>query len=138
MADQENLRPLEQGIELDLRDRISYGGYLKLDALLAQQEPLSNPPHHDEMLFIVQHQVAELWMKLIIHELREAIARLREDDVDSTLKVLARVVGLPVAAVSRARVPARQQERRHAEGVRARSGRARAPPEGARRTEPLR
>src|SRR5215470_12241023 len=91
MADPENLRPLEQGIEVDLRDRVSYGGYLKLDALLAQQEPLSNPPHHDEMLFIVQHQVAELWMKLIIHELREAIARLREDDVDTTLKVLARV-----------------------------------------------
>src|SRR3954469_15573568 len=91
MADQENLRPLEQGIELDLRDRVSYGGYLKLDALLAQQQPLSTPPHHDEMLFIVQHQVAELWMKLIIHELREAIARLREDDVDTTLKVLARV-----------------------------------------------
>ena len=66
---------------LDLRDRMTYGGYLRLDALLAQQQPLSNPPHHDEMLFIVQHQVAELWMKLIIHELREAIARLRDDDV---------------------------------------------------------
>jgi tryptophan 2,3-dioxygenase len=91
MTDPENLRPLEQGIELDLRDRVSYGGYLKLDELLAQQQPLSSPPHHDEMLFIVQHQVAELWMKLIIHELREAIARLREDDVDTTLKVLARV-----------------------------------------------
>ena len=91
MTDPENLRPLEQGIELDLRDRVSYGGYLNLDALLAAQQPLSNPPHHDEMLFIVQHQVAELWMKLIIHELREAIARLRADDVDTTLKVLARV-----------------------------------------------
>ncbi|HVT32035.1 MAG TPA: tryptophan 2,3-dioxygenase [Rhodanobacteraceae bacterium] len=91
MTDPENLRPLEQGIELDLRDRVSYGGYLRLDALLAQQQPLSNPPHHDEMLFIVQHQVAELWMKLVIHELREAIARLRADDVDTTLKVLARV-----------------------------------------------
>jgi tryptophan 2,3-dioxygenase len=91
MTDPENLRPLEQGIELDLRDRVSYGGYLKLDELLAQQQPLSNPPHHDEMLFIVQHQVAELWMKLVIHELREAIARLRADDVDTTLKVLARV-----------------------------------------------
>ena len=91
MTDPENLRPLEQGIELDLRDRMSYGGYLRLDELLAQQQPLSDPPHHDEMLFIVQHQVAELWMKLIIHELREAIARLRADDVDTTLKVLARV-----------------------------------------------
>jgi len=91
MTDPENLRPLEQGIELDLRDRVSYGGYLRLDALLAQQQPLSDPPHHDEILFIIQHQVAELWMKLIIHELREAITRLRADDVDTTLKVLARV-----------------------------------------------
>jgi tryptophan 2,3-dioxygenase len=91
MTDPENLRPLEQGIELDLRDRVSYGGYLRLDTLLSAQQPLSSPPHHDEMLFIVQHQVAELWMKLIIHELREAIARLRVDDVDTTLKVLARV-----------------------------------------------
>jgi len=91
MIDPENLRPLEQGIELDLRDRVSYGGYLKLDTLLSAQQPLSDPPHHDEMLFIVQHQVAELWMKLIIHELREAIARLREDDIDTTLKILARV-----------------------------------------------
>jgi len=91
MADLGNLRPLEQGIELDLRDRVSYGGYLKLDTLLSAQQPLSNPPHHDEMLFIIQHQVAELWMKLIIHELREAIDRLRADDIDTTLKVLARV-----------------------------------------------
>ncbi|HKE47931.1 MAG TPA: tryptophan 2,3-dioxygenase [Rhodanobacteraceae bacterium] len=91
MTDPENLRPLEQGIELDLRDRVSYGGYLNLGTLLSAQQPLTNPPHHDEMLFIVQHQVAELWMKLIIHELREAIARLRADDVDTTLKVLARV-----------------------------------------------
>ncbi len=91
MADPENLRLLEQGIELDLRDRVSYGGYLKLDTLLAAQQPLSNPPHHDEMLFIIQHQVAELWMKLVIHELREAIERLRVDDIDTTLKVLARV-----------------------------------------------
>jgi tryptophan 2,3-dioxygenase len=91
MTEPENLRPLEQGIELDLRDRVSYGGYLRLDTLLSAQQPLSDPPHHDEILFIIQHQVAELWMKLIIHELREAIARLRDDDVDTTLKVLARV-----------------------------------------------
>ena len=91
MNDPENLRPLEQGIQLDLRDRVSYGGYLQLDTLLSAQRPLTSPPHHDEMLFIVQHQVSELWMKLIIHELREAIARLRVDDVDTTLKVLARV-----------------------------------------------
>jgi len=91
MTDPENLRPLEQGIELDLRDRVTYGGYLQLETLLSAQKPLSDPVHHDELLFIVQHQVAELWMKLIIHELREAIARLRADDVDTTLKILARV-----------------------------------------------
>jgi tryptophan 2,3-dioxygenase len=86
-----NLRALEQGIELDLRDRTTYGGYLQLATLLSAQKPLSDPPHHDEMLFIVQHQVAELWMKLMIHELRAALVRLQQDDVDTTLKVLARV-----------------------------------------------
>ena len=91
MNEPHNLRPLEQGIELDLRDRTTYGGYLQLPLLLSAQKPLSDPPHHDEMLFIVQHQVAELWMKLLIHELRAAIERLRADDVDTTLKVLARI-----------------------------------------------
>ena len=86
-----NLRPLEQGIETDLRDRTTYGGYLQLPLLLSAQKPLSDPPHHDELLFIVQHQVAELWLKLMIHELRAAIGHLARDDVDTTLKVLARV-----------------------------------------------
>jgi tryptophan 2,3-dioxygenase len=91
MNEPANLRALEQGIELDLHDRTTYGGYLQLPILLSAQKPLSDPPHHDEMLFIVQHQVAELWMKLLVHELREAIERLRGDDVDATLKILARV-----------------------------------------------
>jgi tryptophan 2,3-dioxygenase len=91
MNETPNLRPIEQGIELDLRDRTTYGGYLQLPTLLSAQKPLSDPPHHDEMLFIVQHQVAELWMKLLIHELRAAMVRLRADDVDATLKILARV-----------------------------------------------
>ena len=87
----ENQRDLEAGIELDLNGRLTYGGYLRLDALLSAQRPLSNPPHHDEMLFIVQHQVAELWMKLLIHELQAALAHLRADDMDTCLKILARV-----------------------------------------------
>lgn len=87
----DNLRPLEQGIELDLRNRTTYGGYLQLQTLLSAQQPLSDPLCHDEMLFIVQHHVAELWMKLLIHELRAAIACLRGDDIDPTLKILARV-----------------------------------------------
>ena len=86
-----NRRELEAGIQRDLSGRMTYASYLQLDTLLSAQRPVSDPAYHDEMLFIVQHQVAELWMKLIIHELREAIARLREDDVDTTLKVLARV-----------------------------------------------
>jgi tryptophan 2,3-dioxygenase len=87
----ENQRDLEAGIELDLSGRTTYGGYLRLDQLLSAQQPLTQPPHHDEMLFIVMHQVAELWMKLIIHELTSAIAHLRIDDVNECLKILARV-----------------------------------------------
>jgi tryptophan 2,3-dioxygenase len=91
MATQENQRALEQDITTDLRDRLSYGGYLQLDVLLSAQTPLSDPPHHDELLFIIQHQTSELWMKLVIHELRAAIAHLRADRVDPCLKMLARV-----------------------------------------------
>jgi tryptophan 2,3-dioxygenase len=86
-----NQRDLESGIELDLRDRLTYDGYLQLPQLLAAQKPLSDPPHHDEMLFIVQHQTSELWMKLIVHELRAAIAHLQRDDLGPCLKILARV-----------------------------------------------
>ena len=71
-------RDLEPGIVTDLTDRLTYAGYLRLDRLLAAQEPLSGaagaPPRHDEMLFIIQHQTSELWMKLMIHELKAAIA----------------------------------------------------------------
>ena len=86
-----NQRPLEQGITTDLGERLSYGGYLQLDTLLSAQQPLSRPVHHDEMLFIVQHQVAELWMKLVIHELRAAIAHLQADELEPMQKILARV-----------------------------------------------
>jgi tryptophan 2,3-dioxygenase len=82
---------MEAGIHRDLGDRLSYAGYLQLDQLLGAQHPLSDPPHHDEMLFIVQHQVAELWMKLIIHELEAAILSIREDRLEPCFKVLARV-----------------------------------------------
>src|SRR4249920_4043383 len=86
-----NQRPLEWGITTDLHDRLSYAGYLRLDVLLAAQQPLSKPVHHDEMLFIIQHHVAELWMKLVIHELRAAIAHLQRDELGPCLKILARV-----------------------------------------------
>jgi tryptophan 2,3-dioxygenase len=64
-----NKRDLEAGIATDLEDRLTYSGYLRLDRLLSAQHPLSDPPHHDETLFIIQHQVAELWIKLVLHEL---------------------------------------------------------------------
>ena len=91
MSTDQNKRDLEAGIHTDLRDRLSYAGYLHLDRLLSAQQPLSQPRHHDEMLFIVQHHVSELWMKLIVHELSAAIAHLAADDVDPCLKILARV-----------------------------------------------
>lgn len=84
-------REIEPGIRTDLDGRLTYGDYLKLDQVLSAQQPRSQPAHHDEMLFIVQHQTSELWLKLMIHELDAALARLRADDVDGTLKVLARV-----------------------------------------------
>ena len=90
MAVEKNERPLEAGIHTDLSGRLSYGGYLQLDRLLSAQHPVSDPPHHDEMLFIVQHQVSELWMKLMIHELRAAIDFLQRDQVWQCRKVLAR------------------------------------------------
>ena len=64
-----NQRPLEATITTDFKERMSYGGYLRLDKLLDAQHPLSAPVVHDEMLFIIQHQTSELWMKLVIHEL---------------------------------------------------------------------
>jgi tryptophan 2,3-dioxygenase len=91
MPETPNQRPLEAGITTDLAGRLSYGGYLRLDALLGLQQPLSQPPHHDEMLFIVQHQVSELWMKLIIHELKSTLGFLQADEPGPVQKVLARV-----------------------------------------------
>ena len=84
-------RELEDAIVTDLSRRQHYSAYLHLEELLNCQEPLSNPPHHDEMLFIVQHQVAELWMKLSIHELEGALERLRRDEILKASKCLARV-----------------------------------------------
>ena len=86
-----NQRPLEPTIVSDFAEKLSYSGYLSLEGLLAQQRPLSDPPHHDEMLFILQHQVAELWMKLILHELTAAIDHIRHDRLPPTLKILSRV-----------------------------------------------
>jgi len=90
MTVEKNERELESSIHTDFEGRMSYSGYLQLDTLLSAQKRLSNPPHHDEMLFIVQHQVAELWMKLMIHELKAATANLREDRLGECQKIFAR------------------------------------------------
>jgi tryptophan 2,3-dioxygenase len=88
---EDNRRELEAGIERDLAGRMTYASYLRLDTLLSAQRPVSDPAYHDETLFIVQHQVAELWLKLMIHELRAAIADLDADHADQAQKKLARV-----------------------------------------------
>jgi tryptophan 2,3-dioxygenase len=117
----ENRRELETGIETNLRDRQNYGGYLQLDTLLSAQKPISNPPYHDEMLFIIQHHVSELWMKLVIHELQAAIGLLAIDQIDSTLKILARVKQIQRQlfeqwAVLETLTPTEYQEFRHVLG----------------------
>ena len=84
-------RKLEKTIHTDLSRDDDYTAYLQLDKLLDAQLPLSDPPHHDEMLFIIQHQVAELWIKLLIHEVDKAAAFIREDKMPPAVKNLARV-----------------------------------------------
>jgi tryptophan 2,3-dioxygenase len=84
-------RDLEAGIERDFAAKMSYGDYLRLDLLLSAQQPQSDPPQHDELLFIIQHQTSELWLKLLVHELRSARDLLRADDLPPALKRMARV-----------------------------------------------
>ncbi|MCU1446489.1 MAG: Tryptophan 2,3-dioxygenase [Cryobacterium sp.] len=81
-----NSRDLEATIVTDLRERMSYGGYLDLATLLSAQRPPSTPAHHDELLFIIQHQTTELWLKLVLHELRAAAENLRHDRLPPALK----------------------------------------------------
>jgi len=88
MADEKTL-PQIDGARLDFSGAMSYGDYLCLDQVLAAQKPRSRD--HNEMLFIVQHQASELWMKLAIHELKAARDRVRTDDLQPAFKMLARV-----------------------------------------------
>lgn len=78
-----------EGARLDFSADMSYGDYLQLDRILNAQVPLS--PDHNEMLFIIQHQTSELWMKLMLHELHSAIAHVASDDPAPAFKTLARV-----------------------------------------------
>ncbi|WP_457279312.1 tryptophan 2,3-dioxygenase [Polaromonas sp. P5_D5] len=79
----------DEKAQLDFSQSMSYGDYLQLDAILSAQKPLS--PDHNEMLFIIQHQTSELWMKLMLHELRAAIANVAKDELGAAFKMLARV-----------------------------------------------
>ncbi|HSU71329.1 MAG TPA: tryptophan 2,3-dioxygenase [Micrococcaceae bacterium] len=91
MAVKKNTRKIESGIETDFRDKMSYGSYLALDELLSAQHPISQPEHHDEMLFIIQHQTSELWLKLVLHELRAVRRALIADDLRVAMKGIARI-----------------------------------------------
>ena len=79
----------EEKAQLDFSNSMSYGDYLHIDTILSAQKPLS--PSHDEMLFIVQHQTSELWMKLMLHELTAAIHNIANDELGAAFKMLARV-----------------------------------------------
>ena len=72
-------------------EKLTYNKYLCLDELLSAQKPLKKPPHHDELLFIIQHQTSELWMKLILYELYAAIEFIQNDNLDPSFKILARI-----------------------------------------------
>jgi tryptophan 2,3-dioxygenase len=85
------VRQLEESVRTDLRGAMSYGRYLDLDRVLGAQHPVSRPEHHDEMLFIIQHQTTELWLKLVLHELRESRRLIDAGDLGKALKGLARV-----------------------------------------------
>ncbi|WP_343593440.1 tryptophan 2,3-dioxygenase [Paracidovorax wautersii] len=78
----------EERAQLDFSRSMSYGDYLQLDAVLTAQKPRS--PAHDELLFIIQHQTSELWMKLMLHELQAATAHIARDDLPPAFKMLAR------------------------------------------------
>src|SRR6186997_2100837 len=79
----------DPGYITELAADSSYGGYLELARLLSAQRPRSS--HHDEMLFIIQHQTSELWMKLLLHELAAAIEHVKADALAPCFKILARV-----------------------------------------------
>jgi tryptophan 2,3-dioxygenase len=79
----------DEGAKLDFSSDMSYADYLHLDEVLNAQHPRS--PEHNEMLFIVQHQTTELWMKLLLHELSAAVRSVAADELGSAFKMLARV-----------------------------------------------
>ena len=89
MSDQHDDGKQWHGARMDFRESMSYGDYLGLGRILSAQHPRS--PSHDEMLFIVQHQTSELWIKLMLHELQAVRRHIRADDLPPAFKMLARV-----------------------------------------------
>ncbi len=89
MTDKRDYDPRAEGAETDFAQKMSYGDYLKLPQILSAQSPLSTA--HDEMLFIIQHQTSELWMRLAVHELAAARRAIAADDLPPAMKMLARV-----------------------------------------------
>jgi len=85
----------QKGVQWDFRDEMSYGGYLDLDRLLGAQHPRTE--EHDEVLFILIHQISELWMKLSLHELSGALAAVQQDDLSRASKVLSRVKRIQIS-----------------------------------------
>ncbi|MGX4642424.1 tryptophan 2,3-dioxygenase [Massilia sp. SYSU DXS3249] len=89
MSDQQNKGAEWHGAKMDFKESMSYGDYLGLGQILSAQHPLS--PNHNEMLFIIQHQTSELWVKLMLHELAAVRVQLRAGELDPAFKMLARV-----------------------------------------------
>lgn len=89
MSEPHDDETLEAGVHTDFSGEADYADFLELDKILAAQRPIKGS--HDELLFIVMHQTTELWIKVMIHELRAAMAELRADRVQPALKMLARV-----------------------------------------------
>ncbi|ATP39708.1 tryptophan 2,3-dioxygenase [Solibacillus sp. R5-41] len=87
----------EKGIHTDFKNDMTYGEYLSLEHILSNQNRLSN--HHDEMLFIIIHQVSELWMKLIIHEMQGAIEAIQRNELQPSFKMLARVSKIQIQII---------------------------------------
>jgi tryptophan 2,3-dioxygenase len=84
-----NKREFEKSIHVDLAGSTTYSEYLQLERLLSAQQPRSQ--HHDEMLFVIQHQTSELWMKLMIHELQAVLRNIQADQLEPSFKILARI-----------------------------------------------
>lgn len=89
MSNREDVFSKEKDIHTDFEKKMTYGDYLSLDTLLASQNRKSD--HHDEMLFIIIHQVSELWLKLIIHEIEAAVKAVQNGELQTSFKMLARV-----------------------------------------------